>query len=283
MINIKPIDKFQFEIDGETIAATKKAKIVGDMIYLDDKFRCGMVIKIPFSELQIDGETPEDIETATRILNTFVGTASSKSNSSGETKQKFTQEQAAGLINMECCFYINYKGSKSINVKISDPAYSIEEGDLLVMRHLVKRRSSTYNGKYNRKKDYMAAIIDPMRDGANHWYNLFSPKTASDFVSENFVVWKDFNYNFVKDFRDILKFDIRHNTLRFRGSNKGKFSEYINVGLYQSLAKTVIDFAIYRKKKPIAYSRNKIILRAFADWDIRENNFTYISLNGKTL
>ena len=81
-MDIRKIDEFQFEIDGEAIAATKKAKIVGDTIYLDDKFRCDMVIKLPFSELQINGETPVDIETATRILNTFVGSDSKSDNDS---------------------------------------------------------------------------------------------------------------------------------------------------------------------------------------------------------
>ena len=72
-MNITKIDGFQFEIDGESIAATKKAKIVGDTIYLEDKFRCGGVIKIPFSELTIDGKVYADIGTATKILNSFVG------------------------------------------------------------------------------------------------------------------------------------------------------------------------------------------------------------------
>ena len=72
-MNIKKIDEFQFEIDGEIIAATKKAKFIGNDIYLDDIFKDEAAIKIPFDELQIDGETLVDIETAKQTLNTFIG------------------------------------------------------------------------------------------------------------------------------------------------------------------------------------------------------------------
>jgi len=70
---IRKIDEFQFEIDGEAIAATKKAKIVGDMIYLDDIFKNEVVIKIPFDGLQINGKTPADLNAAVIMLNRFVG------------------------------------------------------------------------------------------------------------------------------------------------------------------------------------------------------------------
>ena len=79
---IRKIDVFQFEIDGEIIAATKKAKIVGDMIYLDDMFKNEVVIKIPFGGLQINGKIPANLNAAVIMLNRFVGSFSSGSGGS---------------------------------------------------------------------------------------------------------------------------------------------------------------------------------------------------------
>lgn len=185
--------------------------------------------------------------------------------SGGVIQQSMTPEQAMELINIECRF-INRNiwntevendtrsyVEQYIEVRISDPAGAIQEGDLLVMRHHVKRKSLTSN----RSDNYMAMIIEAT-PGGDHWYNTFTPKPASDYVSKNFVVWNHFDYN-IEDYNSLIT---RSTYPGFRGAARGNIIAQYGGNETVFICKTIVDFCVYRDKKAISTSRNKIVLKA---------------------